>query len=263
MQALRSKYFQVGQNLNTTSQLTAVTRPSQPVAKLTQHKLSTDVASQQHQNLDNAQLGKASYKKNSSVSPQFNHVMKDVTSSNASTRQPTPGINDGKTLFESSNLENFRAPKSKLAAQAGSKLDSDKAAPPHDSDWNSGKGYFGDSKPPVKANKNEHDHSTSKLPSLTRQPVPSWQTAAKPSNENKRTLYDPVSGKQRNAGKAGGYVNGAGEGNTTMASHQCTAAWARSKRESVEFEGLLADITLGGASGAVGNARKQPEGYVL
>jgi hypothetical protein len=189
--------------------------------------------------------------------------MKDVNSSNASTRQPTPGINDGKALFESSNMENFRTSKSKLAAQAGSKLDSDKAAPPHDSDWNSSKGYFGDSKPLVKTNKNEHDHSTSKLPSLIHQPAPSWKTAAKPSNESKRTSYDPLSGKQRSSGKAGGYIGGAGEGNPTMASHQRTAAWARSKRESVEFEGLLADITLGGASGAGGNARKQPEGYVL
>ena len=108
MQALRSKYFLVGQNLNTNAQSTAVTRPSQPIAQLTQHKLSTDAAAQQQQNHDNTQLGKASYKKNPSVSPQINHVMKDVNSSNASTRQPTPGINDSKALFESSNLENFQ-----------------------------------------------------------------------------------------------------------------------------------------------------------
>ena len=182
--------------------------------------------------------------------------MKDVNSSNASTRQPTPGFNDSKALFESS-LENFRTSnKSNFVAQAGSKLDSEKVAPPPDVNWNS-KGYFGDSKPPVKANKNE---STSKLPSLSHQPAPSWQTGVKPSNENKRTLYNPISGKQWNAGKAH-YARGAGEGNPT--SHQQhTAAWARSKRESVEFEGLLADTTLG-ASGVVGNARKQPEGYVL
>ena len=252
MQAVRSKYFLVGQNLNTNAQSTAVPRPNQPVAQLTRHKLSTDVAAKQ-QNHDNVQLSKTSYKKDSSVSPHFNHIMKDVNSSNVSTRQPTPGVNDSKALFESS-LENFQTSKSNLVAQAGSKLDSEKAAPP-DANWNS-KGYFGDSKPPVKAIKNE---STSKLPSLIHQPAPSWQTGAKPSNENKRTLYNPVSGKQRNAGKAH-YASGAGEGNPT--SHQRTAAWARSKRESVEFEGLLADITIG-ASGAVGNARKHPEGYVL
>ena len=190
--------------------------------------------------------------------------MKDVNSSNASTRQPTPGPNDSKALFESS-LENFQTSKSNFMAQAGSKLNSEKAAPPSplDSDWNS-KGHFGDSKPrapPVKANKNEYGHSTTKLPSLVHQPAPSWQTtaAAKPSNENKRTLYNPVSGKQRNADKAG-YASGVVEGYPT--SHQRTAAWARSKRESVDFEGVLANITLG-ASGAVGNTRKQPEGYVI
>ena len=190
--------------------------------------------------------------------------MKDVNSSNASTRQPTPGIDDSKALFESSNFENFRTSiKSKLAAQAGSRLESEKAAPPPDSDWNSSKGY---SEPPVdKANKNESSHSTSKLSSLIhQQPAPSWQSGAKPLNENKRTLYNPaVSGRQqRNAGRAGGYASGAGDG-SNPADHQRTAAWARSKKESVEFEGLLADITLGGAGGAGGNARKQPEGYVL
>lgn len=250
-----------------------VTRPNQPVAQLTQHKLSTDVAAQQQQqqqqlqqqNHDSTELSKASHKKNSSVSPQLNRVMKDVNSTNASTRQPTPGINDSNTLFESS-LENFQTfSKSNLVAQAGSKLrDSEKkATPPPDENWNS-KGYFGDSKPHVKTNKNnEYGHSSSKLPSLSNQPTPSWQAGANASNENKRTLYNPVSGKQRNvaAGKAG-YVSGAGAGEGNPTSHHRTAAWARSKRESVEFEGLLADITFG-VSGAVRNARKQPDGYVL
>ena len=260
VQALRSKYFLVGQNLNTNAQSTAVSRPNQPVAQITQHKLSAA----QHQNHDHIQLGKASYKKNSSVSPQFNHVMKDISSSNVSTRRPTPGINESKALFESS-LENFQTSKSNLMGQAGSKLDSETAAPPSDLDWNS-KGFFGDSKPPVKGNKNEYDYSTNsstKFPSLSHPPAPSWQQTGaaftKPSNENKRTLYNPVSGKQRIAAKAH-FASGVGEGNPTSY-QQRTAAWARSKRESVEFEGLLADITLG--QSGVGNARKQPEGYVL
>ena len=261
MQALRSKYFLVGQNLNTTAQSTAVSRPSQPVAQLTQHKLSTNVAAQQQnsQNRDNAQLGKASYKKNS-VSPQFNHVMNDVSSSNASTRKPTSGISENMALLNfDTTLDNFRTSKSNLAAQAGSKLDSEKAAPAPDVERNK----FGDSKPPIaiRGNKNEYGHNNSKFAPLSKHP-PSWQTGAaftKPSNETKRTLYNPVLGKHRNAGKAYYGSGAAGEGNPSQ--QQRAAAWARSKRESVEFEGLLTDITAE-SSGLFGNARKQPEGYV-
>ena len=285
VQALRSKYFLVGQNLNTSAQSTSVSRPNQPVAGQNQPvagashpiagplhvKQTTNAAAQQlnGHNQENSKLSKTSYKK-VSTSSQFGHVMNDVSSSNAGTRQPTPGISESMALFDTS-LENFKTSKSNLTSITGSKSDREgKSLTSIETEQNN-YGAFSKSK----KNYNSHlehgyqySNHSSKFTTSSQQP--NWQSGttttttntssvSKPPLEQRRTSYNPVAlgaGKQHYPGKAN--VNAAvgdGEGNASQA-----RTWGRNKKESVaDVEKLMNEM---GHSGFESYARKHQDGYV-
>lgn len=232
LQALRSKYFLVGQNLNTNAQSTAVSRPPQPVAPHPPNKQSNAVAqqlnSQNHEN-NATKLGKASYKK-FSTSSQFGQVLNnDVSSGSVSIRQPTPGIGKSMALIDT-NLDNFKTSKSNIAANLGSKSDHQKSAASSEKE-DSIKGSLADSKSVKEGNSTEsnrgHHHLpniTSKFPPLSQQPL--WKAANKPALENKRTSYNPV-------------ILGGGARHLENNHKQQQQVWGRIRRDTVaDVEGV-------------------------
>ena len=232
LQALRSKYFLVGQNLNTNAQSTAVSRPPQPVAPHPPNKRSNAAAHQlnsQNHEINVTKLGKASYKKFSTAS-QFGHILNDVSSGSVNTRQPTPGISENMALLDTS-LDNFRTSKSNVAANLGSKSDLQKSAASSEKEA-SIKGSLTDSKPVKEGNNTEPNRGHHRLPNITskfplpiQQPQPLWQAVNKPPFESKRTLYNPV-------------VFGAGARHAED-NHKQQQVWGRIRRDTVaDVEGV-------------------------
>lgn len=262
MQALRSKYFLVGQNLNTNAQSTSVSRPAQPVAQLPQNNRSNAAQQQRQQNSqkhDGVKLSIAGYK--NSTSTQLGHAVNDVSSSNVRTRQPTPGPGESMALFDTS-LDNFQqTAKSNLAAHTtGSKSDLEMSAAVEQLDLNH-RGLFRNSKPD-KENKMEsiHDYDNkSKFPPTGLRPL--WQTESaitKQPQERKRTLYNPAvagAGRTHNPNNKIHSSAAVGEGE----SNPSQWPWGRTKRDSINIEGLLADVSPIGA----GSKRKPQERYYV
>ena len=219
------------------------------------------------QNIDNSpKLSRASYKSSkASTSSQFGHVINDVSTSNASTRQPTPGASESIALFEAS-LDTFKRSKSNLASIEGSKSEhQEKSTAPTEREKEN-KGAFADYSRQVKEDNgtefehgSRHSRHSSKFPPAGQ--LPTWQngttTFNKPPLEHRRTLYNPVAlgaaGKAHHTSKT--HVSAGKGGNPNQ------RAWGRAKRESVaDIEGLLNEF---GQSDFGSYARKPRDEYVF
>ena len=185
-------------------------------------------------------LGKASYK-TSLRSSQLSNVINDVSASNASTRQPTPGISESMALLDTSSLDNYRTSKSNLTINSGRKSDLEKSP------------TSAAEKGPVKDGEKLNTNRNYKLPNINSkfpplppsQQPPLWQTVRKLPLENKRVLY--------NAATLGGERHQENDVKRQV--------WGRAREETVaDIEGLFGDI---GSNNAGSNTRKPQEGCVV
>ena len=249
MQALRSKYFLVGQNLNTTAQSTTVTRPTQPIAQPVNQRQPKAMHTSNNQNQENDQLSKASYKV--STSSQYSHMMDNASKSSVSLRQPTPGLRKSGHLFD----EKFKASKSSLSSNLDPEsYNARPALPPLSETDKNTRQPFGGSVAKGNKSSEKHTHSElarngSKFPLFGQKPL--WQnetTVGQPPLENRRTTYNLVAGRQQHQST----FSAAGDAGESKP-HR---TWGRAKKESVaDIEEMLADMRFSGVG-----SRKAHEG---